>query len=198
MRPFRVWKMKKLRQFPAALTDPSIHQKERTSIMESKARLLGHPIHQMLVVFPLGLLGASVAFDILYRLLDDGVMAQVAYYLIAAGLIAAVIAAPFGTIDWMAIPKGTRAKSIGAMHALGNLVVLALFAGSWWVRRDAPQAPEILAHVLSFGGAFLSLVTAWLGGELVDRLGVGVSDNAHLDAPSSLTAAKVASRTNLP
>lgn len=166
--------------------------------MESKARLLGHPIHQMLVVFPLGLLGTSVAFDILYRVLGNDVMAVVAHYLIAAGLIAGVIAAPFGTIDWAAIPQGTRAKSIGAMHAIGNVVVLALFASSWWVRRDAPQAPEILAHVLSFGGAFLSLATAWLGGELVDRLGVGVADDAHLDAPSSLVAARVASRRNLP
>jgi uncharacterized membrane protein len=82
--------------------------------------------------------------------------------------------------------------------AIGNVVVLALFFGSWLVRRDAPQAPQVLAHVLSFGGAFLSLATAWLGGELVDRLGVGVADNAHLDAPSSLTAAKVSTRTHLP
>jgi uncharacterized membrane protein len=154
--------------------------------MESRARLLGHPIHQMLVVFPLGLLGASVVFDLLYRGLDSAQMAVVSYYLIAGGLIAGVIAAPFGTIDWLAIPKGTRAKSVGAMHAIGNVVVLALFAASWWMRRDAPDAPTVLEHVLSFGGALLSLVTAWLGGELVDRLGVGVSEGAHLDAPSSL------------
>lgn len=166
--------------------------------MESKARLLGHPVHQMLVVFPLGLLGASVVFDILYRVLDSPVMALVAHHLIAGGLIAGLVAAPFGTIDWLSIPSGTRAKSVGAMHALGNVVVLALFAGSWSVRREAPEAPQLLAHALSFGGAFLSLVTAWLGGELVDRLGVGVHDNAHIDAPSSLTAAKVTTRTHLP
>lgn len=166
--------------------------------MQSKARFLGHPIHQMLVVFPLGLLGASVAFDVLHRVLDSPVMALVAHYLIAGGLVAGLVAAPFGAIDWMAIPHGTRAKSVGALHAVGNVIVLALFAGSWAVRRDAPEAPQILAHVLSFGGAFLSLVTAWLGGELVDRLGVGVHDDAHLDAPSSLTAARVKARSNLP
>ena len=159
--------------------------------MESRTRLFGHPVHQMLVVFPLGLLGASVAFDLLYRGLDNGQMAVVAHYLIAAGLIAGVVAAPFGTIDWLAIPSGTRAKSVGALHAGGNLVVLALFAASWWLRRNAPEAPSVLAHVLSFGGALLSLVTAWLGGELVDRLGVGVSEGAHLDAPSSLRSRQV-------
>jgi len=159
--------------------------------MESRTRLFGHPVHQMLVVFPLGLLGASVAFDLLYRGLDNGQMAVVAHYLIAAGSIAGIIAAPFGTIDWLAIPSGTRAKSVGALHAGGNLVVLALFAASWWLRRNAPEAPSVLAHVLSFGGALLSLVTAWLGGELVDRLGVGVSEGAHLDAPSSLRSRQV-------
>jgi uncharacterized membrane protein len=167
--------------------------------MESKARLLGHPIHQMMVVFPLGLLAASVVFDLLYRGLDNNLMAVVSYYLIAGGVIAGLIAAPFGSIDWRAIPKGTRAKSVGAMHAIGNVVVLALFAGSWWLRRDAPEAPSMLAHVLSFSGALLSLVTAWLGGELVDRLGVGVSDGANLDAPSSLRQRNAAvRRTNLP
>lgn len=166
--------------------------------MESRARLLGHPIHQMLVVFPLGLLGASVVFDLLHRGMESGTMALVAHYLIAGGLIAGLVAAPFGTIDWLAIPKGTRAKSVGAMHAIGNVVVLALFAASWFVRRDAPEAPSVLAHAFSFGGAFLSLITAWLGGELVDRLGVGVADGAHLNAPSSLRKRELASRPNLP
>lgn len=154
--------------------------------MESKARLLGHPVHQMLVPFPLGLLGASVAFDLLHLATGSPTMAGVGHYLIVAGLIAGVVAAPFGLIDWLAIPRGTRAKSVGALHALGNVVVLALFAASWWLRRDAPGAPEGVAYALSFVGAALALMTAWLGGELVDRLGVGVSDGANLDAPSSL------------
>ncbi|RZJ12771.1 MAG: DUF2231 domain-containing protein [Rubrivivax sp.] len=154
--------------------------------MESKARLLGHPIHQMLVVFPLGLLGGSIAFDLLGHALDNTTMHLVAYYLILGGLIAGVVAAPFGTIDWLAIPSGTRAKSVGALHAGGNVLVLALFAASAWLRRDDPTAPSAMAETLSFGGVALSLVTAWLGGELVDRLGVGVSDGANLNAPSSL------------
>ena len=52
--------------------------------MESKARLLGHPVHQMLVVFPLGLLGASVVFDLLALGMNFSLMAVVAYYLILA------------------------------------------------------------------------------------------------------------------
>jgi len=155
--------------------------------MESKVRLFGHPLHQMLVVFPLGLLGTSVVFDLLHLLGKYPQAATVAYGLIAAGVVAGLLAAPWGLIDWLAIPSGTRAKSIGALHGGGNVVVLLLFAVSWWLRpAEAGAPPPQLAWIVSFCGAALSLVTAWLGGELVDRLGVGVSPNAHLDARSSL------------
>lgn len=69
----------------------------------------------------------------------------------------------------------------------GKVIVLLLFATSWWLRHDLPDQPDLLAFVLSFGGAGLALVTGWLGGELVDRLGVGVDDGAHLNSPSSLS-----------
>lgn len=156
--------------------------------MESRARLFGHPVHQMLVVFPLGLLGGAALFDLLHLGLDSENMALVSFHLIGAGVLAGLLAAPFGTIDWLAIPAGTRAKRVGALHAGGNVVVLALFALSWWLRHEQPTAPSVLALALCFGATGLSLVTAWLGGELVDRLGVGISDQAHLDAPSSLSA----------
>jgi hypothetical protein len=51
-----------------------------------------------------------------------------------------------------------------------------------------PDAPPVAAYVLSFAGAVLALGTAWLGGELVDRLGVGVYEDANPDAPSSLAS----------
>lgn len=154
--------------------------------MESKAKLLGHPIHQMLIVFPLGLLATAVVFDIIYLVRDTLLFAEVAYWLIIAGLIGGALAAPFGAADWLAIPRGTRAKRIGAMHGGGNVVVLLLFLTSVLLRRDLPTQPGTLAYFCSFAGAGLALFTAWLGGELVDRLGIGVYDRANVDAPSSL------------
>ena len=68
-----------------------------------------------------------------------------------------VIAAPFGLIDWLAIPAGTRAKRIGAWHGGGNVIVLLMYAGSWWLRREAPQAPMMVAYMLSFGGGIIAL-----------------------------------------
>src|SRR5918996_5472422 len=156
--------------------------------MESRAKFLGHPIHQMLIVFPLGLLATAVIFDSIYLAGGGALMATVAYWMITAGIVGGLVAAPFGWIDWFAIPRGTRAKSVGLWHGEGNVLVLLLFIASWFLRRDLPERPEALAFVLSFGGAGLALVTGWLGGELVDRLGVGVDDGANLNAPSSLTA----------
>jgi uncharacterized membrane protein len=142
----------------------------------------------MLIPFPLGLLATSVVFDIIHRLTGNDTFAEVAYWMIVAGLISGLVAAPFGTIDWLAIPSGTRAKSVGLWHGAGNLVVLVLFGVSWFFRRDAPIDPGSLAFVLSLIGVALAAVTGWLGGELVDRLGVGVDRGAHLDAPNSLSA----------
>jgi uncharacterized membrane protein len=154
--------------------------------MESRAKLLGHPVHQMLIVFPLGLLATAVIVDIVYFAGDALIYAEVAYYLVIAGLIGGVVAAPFGLIDWLAIPQGTRAKRIGALHGAGNVVVLLLFVASAFLRSGLPSAPPAAAYVCSFAGAAIALVTAWLGGELVNRLGIGVSDGAHVNAPSSL------------
>jgi uncharacterized membrane protein len=155
--------------------------------MESRTKLFGHAVHPMLVVFPLGLLGTAVVFDVIRLGTGNGYWSEIAFWMMAAGILSGLLAAPFGAIDWLAIPSGTRASRIGLVHGLGNVVVLGLFALSWWLRRDAPGVPEMIALATSFLGFLLALVTGWLGGELVDRLGVGVDEGANLNAPSSLT-----------
>jgi uncharacterized membrane protein len=141
----------------------------------------------MLIVFPLGLLGTSLLFDIAHVVSGNGQWALIAYWMIVAGVISGLVAAVFGLIDWLSIPTGTRAKRIGLLHGGGNVVVVLLFILSWLMRRDDPLAPEGLAIGLSALAVGLALVTGWLGGELVDRLGVGVDEGANLDAPNSLS-----------
>jgi len=156
--------------------------------MHDKAKLLGHPIHQMLIVFPLGLLATAVIFDVISLVSGATRWTEMAFYMIAAGIIGGLIAAVFGLIDWVAIPSRTRAKMIGLWHGGGNVVVVALFAVSWLLRYDHPASPGTLALMFSFVPVVLALITGWLGGELVDRLGVGVDNGAHLNAPSSLSS----------
>jgi len=143
----------------------------------------------MLIVFPLGLLATSLIFDVVHGVTENGAWSGIAYYLIGAGLIGGLLAAVFGLIDWLSIPKNTRAKRIGAYHGLVNVGVVGLFAISFALRDSAPLSPPVIAYVLSALGGAVALVGGWLGGELVDRMGVGVDDGAHLDAPSSLARA---------
>jgi uncharacterized membrane protein len=158
--------------------------------MESKVKFAGHPVHPMLIVFPLGLLATAVIFDIIYLVSGNSQWTLVAYYMIGAGSLGGLAAAVPGWLDWFAIPGGTRAKRIGLLHGVGNVIVLALFILSWVLRRDNPELPPTGAVVAGLLGFGLAAVTGWLGGELVDRLGVGVHQGAHLNAPSSLSTSR--------
>lgn len=155
--------------------------------MEARVKLLGHPVHQMLIVLPLGLLSGAVVFDVVNLLIAGNSWGIVSFWLIVAGIVSGLTAALFGLFDYTKIPRGTRAKRIGLFHGVGNVVVIGFFGLSLFLRLEAVSEPLPIAYALSFLGGGLSLVTGWLGGELVDRLGVGVDDGAHLDAPSSLS-----------
>jgi uncharacterized membrane protein len=138
--------------------------------MKAKARIFGLPVHQILIVFPLGLLATSFFFDLAYLAKGRSELAVVASWLIFAGVIGGAAASLFGLIDWVAIPRGTRAWRVGAWHGGGNLIVAVLFAVSWMIRRDAPGQPEGIAIALSGCGVLLTVMTGWLGSELADRM----------------------------
>ena len=156
--------------------------------MESRVKPLGHPIHPMLIVLPLGLFSAAVLFDIVYLATGDDALAEVVFWNIGLGIVGGLLAAVFGAIDFLAIPKDTRAKRLALIHGGGNVVIVGLFLVSWLLRLpDHAYAPNLLPFVLGLVAVLLALGTAWLGGELVYRLRVGVDNNAGLDAPSSLS-----------
>jgi uncharacterized membrane protein len=156
--------------------------------MESKVKLLGHPIHPMLVVLPLGLFIAAVVFDAAYLFFGNATFSSVGFWNIAGGIVGGLLAAVFGLIDWTAIPSGTRAKRIGLIHGISNVIVVSTFAVAWWLRNGTPDtAPTTGIMLMETGALVLGAVAGWLGGELVDRLAVGVDDGAHLNAPSSLS-----------
>ena len=127
----------------------------REGRMESKFRILGHGAHPILIVFPLGLLSTAVIFDLIYLIAGNPQWTVVSYWLIAAGAIGGLVAAVPGLIDWVAIPSETRAKSVGLIHGVGNVVVVGLFGASWFLRRgsvggafDLITSPPTIALVL--------------------------------------------------
>jgi uncharacterized membrane protein len=147
--------------------------------MESRAKLLGHPVHQMLIPFPIGAFALSVAFDGLHGLTNNPEHARAARSTLGVGLVTAALVIPFGFIDWRAITPGTRAKKIGVLHAVGNAAMLALFGASR-VHRSHDR-PSSSAKLLSLTAFLLSGATAWLGGELVSRHGIGVRNDASME-----------------
>ncbi|WP_018804009.1 DUF2231 domain-containing protein [Salinispora arenicola] len=164
--------------------------------MVSRLKVLGHPVHPMLVMFPVALLVTAVLFDVADTVGGPDFLGEVAYWNITVGLVGGLLAAAAGVVDLLAIPAGTRAKRVALTHAAANVAVILLFSAVWVVRFNAESRAA--------GGALIAIevvalailgISAWLGGELVDRLGVGVDRDADLDAPSSLRPAATAHAT---
>ncbi|MDR7320394.1 MULTISPECIES: DUF2231 domain-containing protein [Catenuloplanes] len=155
--------------------------------MQTRVRALGHPVHQMVIVFPLGLLVTGAIFDLVRLVTGNEIFGQVGFWNITAGLVGAIVAAVTGWLDWTSIPAGTRAKRIGLLHGTLNGLVLVLFGIAWLLRLDGTHQPGALPFTLEVLALVAGSIAAWFGGELVDRLGIGVHEDAHPDAASSLS-----------
>jgi uncharacterized membrane protein len=163
--------------------------------MESHVKILGHAVHQLLIVIPLGLLSGSVCFDVAWLLTKKPEMNLVCYWTVAAGVVGGVVAAPFGSIDWLAIPQGTRAKRVGLFHGIAAATMLAVFSASIWLRTTL-DSNDWRVHACLFTGFGLALLVGWTGGELVSRLGIAVYPGAHVDSPSSLSRRPASDNVN--
>lgn len=141
--------------------------------MASRASIAGHPIHPMLVVFPIGLWIFSFISDLIYLGTGDATWQATAYYTMAGGVIGALAAAVFGAIDLFAMPQG-QARRIGEIHMTINIAIVALFLINLWWRLQV--GPDSIGPIwLSALSVALLGVSGWLGGELVYVHGAGVS-----------------------
>jgi len=142
--------------------------------MATPASIAGHPIHPILVTVPIGLWVFSLVSDIIFAAgLGGPVWSDVAFYTMAGGIVGALLAAVFGLVDFLSL-RDSRAKKIGATHMILNLTVVGLYAVNLYLRLGSARGAT-LPIALSVIGAVLLGISGWLGGELVYRLGVGVS-----------------------
>ena len=148
--------------------------------METPASIAKHPIHPMLVALPIGLWVFSLVSDIIYRAgWGPAVWNDVAFYTMAGGIVGALIAAVPGLVDLLSLSG--RPKVIGIWHMCFNLIAVAIFAISLWMRTSyAPGA--LLPFALSIIGVVLLGVSGWLGGELVYRHAVAVETHSGAKA----------------
>lgn len=150
--------------------------------MRSKANIGGHPIHPMLVAYPIAFATAAPLADVTGLLGDWPVMFTVGAYASIAAVVTGLIAGVPGLIDFLyVIPPESSAKKRGLYHMVVNVVALGLLAASWAFRDWETHRPETLAMVLEFAAIGVMSVGGWLGGTLVYRNQIGV-DHRYADA----------------
>lgn len=139
----------------------------------------GHPFHPVLVTVPIGAWVAALVFDIvaLASNEEEATFAEGAYWLIGIGIVGALLAAVFGLLDLLAIPRGTRAFTTGITHMTLNLIVVVLFVVNFVIRasQDYEEA-TVLGFVLTLIALAVLGASGWLGGKLAYTYGVRVAD----------------------
>ena len=140
--------------------------------MASPASVGRHPIHPILVAFPIGLWIFSLVCDLVFVFGWGGpVWKDVAFYTMAGGTVGALLAAVPGLIDLLSL-SDPRVKRLGVWHMSINLAAVAVFVVDLWIRRGAREAgAPVLLSVL---GVILIFISGWLGGEMVYVHGVAV------------------------
>jgi uncharacterized membrane protein len=139
----------------------------------------GHPFHPLFVTIPIGAWVGSLVLDIASKSGDDGgALARGAYWMIGVGIVGALVAAIFGFLDFLGLPRRTRAFKVALTHMLINLTVVGLFIASfiWRADRGASEETSTGLFVLSGVALALLLVSGWLGGMLAYHFGVRVAD----------------------
>jgi uncharacterized membrane protein len=144
-----------------------------------QGKWLGHPVHPVLVHFPTALLPSAFVFDVLsYVGIVSQVLFQLSFYAIAVGLLAALLAVPFGLADWWDIRKDKPAWSLGVFHMSINMIVSVLWALNLGLRFQllgvVESSPGYLL-ALSAAGTLALFFSGYLGGRMVFAYGVSVA-----------------------
>jgi uncharacterized membrane protein len=145
--------------------------------MYSKVKIAGHPVHPMLVAFPIAFYTATLVCYIAYSVNDNPFWFKVAVVANIAGAIMAAVAAIPGFIDWLSIPSDSRAKKTGLFHLILNVLALVCFGitallecPKWNYATPDPGMAILLTAV----GFILTIAAGFFGWTLVQKHHVGV------------------------
>ncbi|MEO8199564.1 MAG: DUF2231 domain-containing protein [Gemmatimonadota bacterium] len=150
--------------------------------MRSRASIGGHPIHPMLIAFPLAFLTGGFISDLAGNLGKRPLFWSTGYYLVIAGVVTAILAAVPGFIDYFfTVPPKSSARARATKHMLIQLSVVAMFLVAWAIRDGASTAPGLVSLVLEGVATGFLMVGAWHGGTLAFRNAIGV-DHRYAEA----------------
>jgi uncharacterized membrane protein len=142
--------------------------------MRTPASIRKHPIHPMLVVFPIGLWIFSLVCDLIYHAGEHNLFWKgVAFYTMVGGVIGALLAAVPGFIDYLSL-RERRTKTVATTHLVLNLIVVLLFLFNLGIRYNAAPENEVFEVFLSIVAIVILAVSGWLGGSLVYLHGVAI------------------------
>lgn len=144
--------------------------------MQGKATIAGHPLHPMLVAFPIGFFGGVLVSDIISIWGNLSFWSQMSVWLIAFGVIGALVAALFGFIDYFTAPMPPEVKRTATTHMVLNLTVVVIYIAAFFVRYG--HAPSTLGYVLTYVALCLLVISGWYGGHLVYVGLVGTKSDA--------------------
>jgi len=164
--------------------------------MRSRLRVLGHPVHPMLVDFPVAIFPLLVGLDILRALTKSDALWPAGFWLVCVALVFGVAAIVTGLFDYVAIPRGVRAKTIANWHVAVALLLAALYLVDLAVRWPVGSVGSTgLAATIDVAGLVLVAVQGWLGGELMAKHQVGILSRAEGADPPPVPSTEPASGT---
>lgn len=147
----------------------------KTVLMRSRAHIKTHPLHPILVAFPIAFFTGTLVYDLLGESLHEPSYRSTAGHMLIGGVGMAVIAAIPGLIDYLkTVPPDSSAKNRASTHAFLNLCMLALFGTALVYRLTATNAEPMVYLLLEAGGFITMLVAGWMGGTLVHRNQIGI------------------------
>ncbi len=161
----------------AELTDP-VEENRALQATESRVAIAGHPLHAMLVAFPIALSFCVLGADLLYWWTGDAFWPTAAGWAAFGAFVMGVIAGVTGTVELLIVP-GIRNRSASWTHFILAVMLLSLMGANWWLRVGQPAEavlpPGLLLSLLVAG---LTGVTGWHGGKLVFDYQIGTSGGA--------------------
>jgi uncharacterized membrane protein len=142
--------------------------------MQGKATIAGHPIHPMLVTFPIGCYVAAAISDLVSLGNHSGFWQTMGMWLLAFGVGGSLLAAFFGFVDYLSAPMSADARTVANLHATLNVAILIIFGTAFAIEYLAPH--DAWGYVLTAAGLVLLAIAGTLGGSLAHRHLVGSSE----------------------
>jgi uncharacterized membrane protein len=144
----------------------------------STAKIAGHPLHPMIIPFPIAFFVSAIVTDIIFLRGGRPGFAEASMWLLGAGVALGLLAAVFGFIDFFGEPRIRALREVW-LHMIGNLIVVVLEAVNFYLRSTGGEAAVAPTGItLSVIAVIILAFNGWMGWAMVYKRHVGIADAA--------------------